>query len=831
MPPKNSDNHSGASTSADKSPSSTNGHANGETQPQSSAPQKQRKRPGRVPVSCAECRRLKLRCDRKVPCETCVKRGCSAICPEGSLTTGKGSRLAFADAEELHKKIDRLRKRNTSLEDALRVLQSAVSDDQHPLLMDDAMDDRDPSRHKSAPLTGPPLSREDEEFLDAFGTLTLGLRGESRFFGQTSRSEYLVYAPEYVPPCMSESNLPHLTVDMVDAARESFEIPINDEFEMKKKLLTLLPPLSQACRLCEIFLEHGEYLWTPIPRNQLFDEILGVIYRTTPLFTEETNLVSTHALSLLFMVFALASSLDMEKLPYAVEAREYYFMARLALKCAPPTHDCTLWALQSLIYMNVFLELGDWSPAHPAAHSAWILAGFTVKLGYSIGLHVNSSKWQLDAEASERRSHVFWQLFFQDTWISFGFGRPPIISLSYVDCDMPKDTEESIDNEGHKHWGYHTWSWQYSKLLHNVMNQAFAAKTPHYSTVLDLDRQVRDFPIPWRMRIKCGYPEDIPPTNAIRVQRWFCMACKESTLLNLHRAYFAQALKEQPSDLLRHRYGPSVMATYRSAWRIIEGLKEACKTVAPILARTRLPWSQCLSAAIVMCLLVTRAPTSSLSTASLFELDRVTELFEEMGASSQPAKNNLGVLQKLRRQAHEAADKSECQDKSHPGFTELDRIGGKTHLISKASTGDVPSPAASSKCTPSVTSLDTPSVAVSMSPVPMDSIHPTIMHDMRTFEGVGDFQSVFTPPLTGPIDLSTPHVFGDHEMQQQSPQPMQTVQPQLETFPDMYLSNEQFFNPPPPAPSSFDGTGTDVLNMPPPVLDATWQSFIEQLGF
>jgi hypothetical protein len=33
--------------------------------------------------SCAECRRLKLRCDRKVPCQTCTRRGCAEICPEG----------------------------------------------------------------------------------------------------------------------------------------------------------------------------------------------------------------------------------------------------------------------------------------------------------------------------------------------------------------------------------------------------------------------------------------------------------------------------------------------------------------------------------------------------------------------------------------------------------------------------------------------------------------------------------------------------------------------------------------------------------------------------
>ncbi|KAI0038820.1 hypothetical protein FA95DRAFT_1567539 [Auriscalpium vulgare] len=38
------------------------------------------KRRPRVPVSCAECRRLKIRCDRQAPCETCTKKGCAAIC-------------------------------------------------------------------------------------------------------------------------------------------------------------------------------------------------------------------------------------------------------------------------------------------------------------------------------------------------------------------------------------------------------------------------------------------------------------------------------------------------------------------------------------------------------------------------------------------------------------------------------------------------------------------------------------------------------------------------------------------------------------------------------
>lgn len=35
---------------------------------------------------------LPEQCDRVFPCQSCCKRGCAEICPDGSLTGGKGSR-------------------------------------------------------------------------------------------------------------------------------------------------------------------------------------------------------------------------------------------------------------------------------------------------------------------------------------------------------------------------------------------------------------------------------------------------------------------------------------------------------------------------------------------------------------------------------------------------------------------------------------------------------------------------------------------------------------------------------------------------------------------
>jgi hypothetical protein len=68
--------------------------------------------------------------------------------------------------------------------------------------------------------------------------------------------------------------------------------------------------------------------------------------------------------------------------------------------------------------------------------------------------------------------------------------------------------------------------------------------------------------------------------------------------MNLHRAYFTQALQEMPNDLPAHRYLPSVMATYRSAWRLIEAVQRMWEIVPSVMSRFSLAWGHALSAAV-----------------------------------------------------------------------------------------------------------------------------------------------------------------------------------------------------------------------------------------
>ncbi|KAF8904124.1 hypothetical protein CPB84DRAFT_1633402, partial [Gymnopilus junonius] len=98
------------------------------------------KKPGgkKTPLSCCECRRLKLKCDRSFPCASCKKRGCAEICPDGSRSgVGEGTRFILANTEQLHSKIQQMSDRIRSLEDALQTLHAEHASDPdqpHPLM-------------------------------------------------------------------------------------------------------------------------------------------------------------------------------------------------------------------------------------------------------------------------------------------------------------------------------------------------------------------------------------------------------------------------------------------------------------------------------------------------------------------------------------------------------------------------------------------------------------------------------------------------------------------------------------------------------------------------
>jgi hypothetical protein len=64
---------------------------------------------------------------------------------------------------------------------------------------------------------------------------------------------------------------------------------------------------------------------------------------------DQPGLVSAHAAALLYIIFALATLFDDSVLAYSQQAKEYFLLSRLALRCASPMQDTTLWAIQTLV--------------------------------------------------------------------------------------------------------------------------------------------------------------------------------------------------------------------------------------------------------------------------------------------------------------------------------------------------------------------------------------------------------------------------------------------------------------------------------------------------
>ncbi|KAG8759317.1 hypothetical protein FRC14_006157 [Serendipita sp. 396] len=80
--------------------------------------------------ACMECRRLKTKCDRLIPCTQCRKRGCENICPTG--LRSRGSRNPSAEVEMLNRNIESMSARIRELEGALYTAQVQSSSDETP---------------------------------------------------------------------------------------------------------------------------------------------------------------------------------------------------------------------------------------------------------------------------------------------------------------------------------------------------------------------------------------------------------------------------------------------------------------------------------------------------------------------------------------------------------------------------------------------------------------------------------------------------------------------------------------------------------------------------
>ncbi|KIY70299.1 hypothetical protein CYLTODRAFT_371232 [Cylindrobasidium torrendii FP15055 ss-10] len=635
-------------------------------------------------LSCAECRRSKLRCDRIFPCQSCIRRGCANICPDGVLTATKGNKVIMAHAEKLAEEVKHLTSRIHELESALS---QQSNGDTHPLLQP-----RDNHHEEVEALYETGLN----EVSEAIGTLSIGKDGQARYHGETAGSEYF---QELLPVTDGDAtfhdhsrlDLPYELVHLVN----SFPFGLKDCNYTKSIFVQYMPTQERAMYLADLYYKNSAWMYDPIIQQDFLLNVLTPIY-FAPGFANIDS-VHSHKLSIFFMMMADGSLHDIGEDTHLM-GEQYYALAQAALSIEPLLLEVTSATVQVLFMMCRFIYNSD----RRSNEARWVIHGLAARLAQTIGLHRDSSGWNLDEEEQQRRRRLFWDLYTHDSWTSIVNGRPPAIMIQHSDCKFPDDAEPYIKPSGEKEFGWHAWKYRYSASCLSISIQhVFSTRVPSYKALLDLDKKIRKFPVATHLQspIEASEAGRSWSPDRVHAMQQYCVVCeRESNLMYIHRSYFAQAISSQARNPLQHQYAPSVLATYRSACRIISSLRGLYISHPNVGDMTWFFWSGVFSSIVVLGALVVESPSCTLSHDALILLNQTIPFYEEGSRRIRPPKT-MPILIKLRERANAAFTQFTSTGQNHRRMSsgdpdmpdELSVLGGVKSVINTRPSSTSPS--------------------------------------------------------------------------------------------------------------------------------------------
>nr|XP_019004911.1 transcriptional regulatory protein [Kwoniella mangroviensis CBS 8507]OCF68372.1 transcriptional regulatory protein [Kwoniella mangroviensis CBS 8507] len=690
----------------------------------------EKEKTGRQSFSCAECRRLKLKCSREWPCTSCEceKRGCAQICPNGEMRTGKGKRLILADTAELHQRI-------SLLEVALAQSHAKQSSKPHPLLESPYLfSPRDsaarpyprPSIKQEGGTTSPLSAGEDDLVQGAFGTLTIGEEGQARFVGSFAGSEYLKEGDESdedgsSPMVTSNVQLGAPTVN--DATRHSQRPPLvtppataagewnqsqniygNDGLGLYSslfaggdvkfsldKLRAELPDYEMEGRaLVESYWENVNWQYQPLPKAMFENDHIMNAYDTEA----QPN---PHKLACVFLVMAIGAMFDLNRPPFHPRGEQLFRLGRSCISIVGLEHASPA-TVQALHLMGTFI-LND--KRGNGGEVFWPILGTAVKVAQSLGLHRDGSHFGLSPYEIEERRQVWWEVVSYDRLQALCFGRPCATSNKWSDTKIPEATDLIGDEDG-----FHRAKYTLITMMERVIDVQTQASAVSYNSVMQLDSELREF--------KKNLPEHLLPNVAIQdlpldrsvdphlvIHRLGIRLQVAQMRLLLNRPLFARALKDNPEDPSRSKLGPSFIALFESAQEIVQLVKTLVIYHPSLVARWWFFWFHAFSSAVCLAAIVIRAPTCAFASPSFHGMSIVCDISAAAREGCR-AKKGLPILLRLRKRAHqalEAATRSKARgsgdasaeedDLSHlNGSVKLRRVQASLHKRSVSSPGN-----------------------------------------------------------------------------------------------------------------------------------------------
>ncbi|KAF8133962.1 hypothetical protein EV363DRAFT_1161363 [Boletus edulis] len=588
-------------------------------------PRQDDKRTKKQPLSCAECRR---QCDRVFPCQSCSKRGCAEICPDGALTSGKGSRFILANTEQLHAKIIQMSDRIRQLEDALGSLQSKCTIDPHPLLSQDLLRIKNSLELYTPQVGAPPGAHEPVASSSHLPLPDIDHRPSE------DRSSSVEIAPSDIPTRLSPE---------IEKLSQTFPYPWLPNNPMRERIHSMLPSRQEAEYLCTQARLNALWQYNLDPSETWLPNLVHHVY-TTPVQD-----LCFRRLSLLFIMMSIGLLVDLNQQNEPPRADTYHRLARASLCEMNLMDEPNLDLIQTLFYMVWYLLI--FSDKSQAVAYAWSIMGLAVKLAQSVIRSPPSSpdrdgnRWKVIPEESQRRRMLFWELLNLDARLALSLGRPPSTCLDHVDCRRPSyAAPEMCIVPGAQ--SYHEWKHGFFlNCLTPVLTTAISAQPQPYQKILDVDRTIRDFTVPPTLDI--FNVDGIHDNRQLTMQQVLVSSGREIVLLQLHRNFFTEAMSDYDAFSYRHKFAPSAVATYLSATRLIATLKSLEEWEPQLSKRFMCFWFNAFSGAVALSLIVSRTPFLSIAPFALRELDTVHRLFAKVAEECPKVAQALPLLTKI----------------------------------------------------------------------------------------------------------------------------------------------------------------------------------------
>lgn len=151
-------------------------------------------------------------------------------------------------------------------------------------------------------------------------------------------------------------------------------------------LFSCLPPIARAWSLFEAYMENASWVFQPVRREDLVEDILTPIYaaqkeRQDPNSGMAETHISPHKLAVLYFIFAQGTVVDLTLPPYNAEGDGFYHYGVAALNLRSVFDSPVIETVEAIVLMaHYHSSAGE----RFSKDSVWTLFALAAKIGQSV---------------------------------------------------------------------------------------------------------------------------------------------------------------------------------------------------------------------------------------------------------------------------------------------------------------------------------------------------------------------------------------------------------------------------------------------------------------